>query len=49
MEGVYEAVGTPASAHCDACFTGNYPLGDDPDDADNKFDLEQIATIPVTR
>ena len=47
MEGVYEAIGTPASAHCDACFTGNYPLGDDPDQANNKFDLEQIAIIPV--
>ena len=30
MEGVYEAVGTGADAHCDACFTGRYPLGDDP-------------------
>ncbi|MFM9150329.1 MAG: amidophosphoribosyltransferase [Solirubrobacterales bacterium] len=49
MEGVYEAIGTPASIHCDACFTGNYPLGDDPEQADNKFDLEQIATIPVGR
>ena len=49
MEGVYEAIGTPASIHCDACFTGNYPLGDDPDQADNKFNLEQIATIPVGR
>lgn len=47
LEGVYEAVGTPASAHCDACFTGNYPLGDDPDDADGKFDLEQITALPV--
>ena len=49
MEGVYEAVGTPASVHCDACFTGNYPLGDDPDDADGKFDLEEIAVLPVGR
>lgn len=49
MEGVYEAVGTPASIHCDACFTGNYPLGDDPDEADGKFDLEQIAVLPVDR
>ncbi|MBK5110129.1 MAG: amidophosphoribosyltransferase [Thermoleophilia bacterium] len=47
MEGVYEAVGTPASVHCDACFTGNYPLGDDPDEADGKFDLEEIAVLPV--
>ncbi len=45
MEGVYEAVGTPAQAHCDACFTGNYPLGDDPADADGKFSLEQIAVV----
>ncbi|MFA9400450.1 MAG: amidophosphoribosyltransferase [Acidobacteriota bacterium] len=47
IEGVYEAVGTPASVHCDACFTGNYPLGDDPDEADGKFDLEEIAVMPA--
>src|SRR5215204_1880653 len=29
LEAVYEAIGVPASDHCDACFTGNYPLGDD--------------------
>ena len=28
LEGVYEAIGTPAEDHCDACFTGRYPLGD---------------------
>ena len=28
LEGVYEAVGTPREHHCDACFTGDYPLGD---------------------
>ena len=28
IEGVYEAVGTPRESHCDACFTGEYPLGD---------------------
>lgn len=49
MEGVYEAVGTPASVHCDACFTGNYPLGDDPDEADDKFALEEVAVLPVGR
>jgi amidophosphoribosyltransferase len=48
MEGVYEAVGSGAEAHCDACFSGSYPLGDDPDDADGKFALEQIATVPAT-
>ena len=29
LEGVYEAIGTPAEDHCDACFTGRYPLGDE--------------------
>ena len=28
IEGVYEAVGTGAEVHCDACFTGRYPLGE---------------------
>jgi amidophosphoribosyltransferase len=26
LEGVYEAVGTTRATHCDACFTGEYPL-----------------------
>src|SRR2546429_881460 len=26
MEGVYEAVGASRATHCDACFTGGYPL-----------------------
>jgi amidophosphoribosyltransferase len=46
LEGVYEAVGTPREAHCDACFTGEYPLGA-ADGANGKFALEEIATIPV--
>ena len=29
LDGVYEAVGTPREVHCDACFTGDYPLADD--------------------
>jgi amidophosphoribosyltransferase len=48
MEGVYEAVGTPAEHHCDACFTGNYPLGD-PESANGKFALEDIAVVPAAR
>ena len=36
---VYEAVGTPPEDHCDACFTGRYPLGD-PSEANGKFALE---------
>src|SRR6185295_15427224 len=31
LEGVYEAVGSSREVHCDACFTGDYPLeGDHP-------------------
>jgi amidophosphoribosyltransferase len=44
---VYEAVGTPRAIHCDACFTGEYPLGDE-DGADGKFALEQIAVVPAS-
>jgi amidophosphoribosyltransferase len=47
LEGVYEAVGTPREVHCDACFTGSYPLGDG-GDGNGKFALEEIATIPVS-
>jgi amidophosphoribosyltransferase len=46
IDGVYEAVGTPREAHCDACFTGEYPLGD-PEGANGKFALEQIAVVPA--
>jgi amidophosphoribosyltransferase len=47
IDGVYAAVGTPREVHCDACFTGDYPLGDG-GSGDGKFALEEIATIPVT-
>jgi len=30
LEGVYEAIAASSDGHCDACFSGNYPLeGDD--------------------
>jgi amidophosphoribosyltransferase len=45
LEGVYEAVGTPREAHCDACFSGDYPLGDG-GQGDGKFALEQIPVTP---
>jgi len=48
LEGVYEAIGVPASAHCDACFTGNYPLGDD-GAGNGKFALEELAVVPASR
>jgi amidophosphoribosyltransferase len=47
LEGVYEAIGTPREHHCDACFTGEYPLGD-PDEANGKFALEEIAVVPAS-
>jgi amidophosphoribosyltransferase len=46
IDSVYEAVGTPAEDHCDACFTGRYPLGDG-GEGNGKFALEQIATVPA--
>ena len=47
LDGVYEAIDTPPEDHCDACFTGRYPLGKE-SAANGKFALEDIiATIPV--
>jgi amidophosphoribosyltransferase len=48
MDAVYEAIGTPRDKHCDACFTGEYPLGD-PETANGKFALEEIAVVPASR
>jgi amidophosphoribosyltransferase len=48
MDAVYEAIGTPREKHCDACFTGEYPLGD-PESANGKFALEDIAVVPASR
>ena len=43
LEGVYEATGGGPATHCDACFTGNYPLDDDDGSGDGKFALEMLA------
>ncbi len=48
LDGVYEAVGSPREKHCDACFTGDYPLGDH-ESANGKFALEEIAVVPASR
>jgi amidophosphoribosyltransferase len=42
LEGVYEAIGADRATHCDACFSGSYPLGDGAD-GDGKFALEMLA------
>jgi amidophosphoribosyltransferase len=39
LDGVYEAVGADSSTHCDACFSGRYPL-DGTGEANGKFALE---------
>jgi amidophosphoribosyltransferase len=39
LEGVYEAIGLPRERHCDACFTGAYPL-EGTEDSQGKYSLE---------
>jgi amidophosphoribosyltransferase len=39
LDGVYEAVGATKATHCDACFTGDYPLKGS-DGAQGKYALE---------
>ena len=48
MAGVYEAIGGTRETHCDACFTGEYPL-EGSDEAAGKYSLEeeQAPTGPV--
>jgi amidophosphoribosyltransferase len=44
LAGVYEAVGAGRDRHCDACFSGDYPLAGS-DEAGGKFSLE----LPLVR
>ena len=44
LEGVYEAIGAERATHCDACFTGDYPL-ERTEDANGKFALEELPLI----
>jgi amidophosphoribosyltransferase len=46
LAGVYEAVGATRGRHCDACFTGSYPL-DGSHGASGKYALEQDALVRV--
>jgi amidophosphoribosyltransferase len=39
LGGVYEAIGAPRERHCDACFSGDYPLAGS-EDASGKYALE---------
>ncbi len=44
LAGVYEAVGTTRETHCDACFTGEYPLPDGPGGQD-KHAFERAVPV----
>jgi amidophosphoribosyltransferase len=46
LEGVYEAVGAGRDTHCDACFTGDYPL-ERTRAANGKYALEELAVAPA--
>jgi amidophosphoribosyltransferase len=44
LDGAYEAVGAGREVHCDACFTGEYPL-EGTEGANGKHALEELAVI----
>jgi len=53
LAGVYEAIRGTRETHCDACFTGEYPLAGS-EDAAGKYSLEEEQaptgpTLPLVR
>jgi amidophosphoribosyltransferase len=44
LDGVYKAIRSTRETHCDACFSGNYPL-ERTDSANGKFALEELAVV----
>ncbi|MGH2761055.1 MAG: amidophosphoribosyltransferase [Thermoleophilaceae bacterium] len=44
LDGVYEAIRSTRATHCDACFSGDYPLART-DEAGGKFALEELAVV----
>jgi amidophosphoribosyltransferase len=48
LDGVYKAVEGERATHCDACFSGQYPLVGT-EDANGKFALERIELPVVSR
>ncbi|HMG97318.1 MAG TPA: amidophosphoribosyltransferase, partial [Gaiellales bacterium] len=46
LDGVYEAVRASRATHCDACFTGEYPLAGS-EAAAGKYSLEHGGLLPV--
>ena len=48
LDGVYEAIRSGRSTHCDACFTGDYPLAGTTEAANGKFALESLPLVEVS-
>ena len=44
LDGLYEAVGAGRDTHCDACFSGDYPL-ERTEEAGGKYALEELAVV----
>jgi amidophosphoribosyltransferase len=44
LAGVYEAIRSTRETHCDACFSGDYPLART-GSANGKFALEELAVV----
>jgi amidophosphoribosyltransferase len=44
LEGVYRAINGDRATHCDACFSGEYPL-EGTDEANGKFALEPLPLV----
>ncbi len=44
LDGVYEAIRSTRATHCDACFSGDYPLARS-DEANGKFAFEELAVV----
>jgi amidophosphoribosyltransferase len=47
LDGVYEAIRSGRSTHCDACFTGEYPL-DGTEEAAGKWALESLPLVEAS-
>jgi amidophosphoribosyltransferase len=47
LDGVYEAIRGERATHCDACFSGEYPL-ERTEEANGKFALEELPVVVRT-
>jgi len=45
LEGLYEAIGKARSHHCDACFSGEYPIADTERRKVGKYALEELPVV----